>query len=304
MSTAPGTGSEARPSYGFLRTRRWLGIMAIGVVVALTCAALGRWQWTRHADRLEAVHRIEANYDSPAVRLAEVLPGPGSALSDDAEWRPVTAVGTYADGGEVVLRTRPVAGTPAVHVLAPLVVTTADGERAVLVVDRGWLPAGAEETADGVPDAPTGEVTVLARLRPAERPTDRVGPPGQVYSIDPETVLAASGAPDDVTALPVLDAYGALVSEDPRPELAPAPLPTPNTDLGSHLSYAFQWWVFAVGALVGVAVLARREAATLRAQEGPPSSATAPRRRRASAEDEEDALIDAQLDPKGAPRVG
>src|SRR5690625_4421712 len=28
---------------------------------------------------------------------------------------------------------------------------------------------------------------------------------------------------------------------------------------GPHLSYAFQWWVFAAGALVGLVVLARRE---------------------------------------------
>src|SRR5699024_3730376 len=50
----------------------------------------------------------------------------------------------------------------------------------------------------------------------------------------------------------VTGAYGELVSEEPSAE-RPAALPSPDTSLGPHLSYAFQWWVFALffpGALI------------------------------------------------------
>ncbi len=292
MST-PAPGGAA--SYAFLRTGRWVRLVTIAILVSLACVALGRWQWTRHVARAAEVARIEANYAADPVPLSDVLTAPDDALPDDAEWRPVEAVGTYADGGSLVLRARPVEGTPAVHVLAPLVVTMADGAPAVLIVDRGWLPAGSEEVAGGIPDPPAGTVRVVARLRPPEQPSSRVGPPGQVYTIDPPAALAASGAPADVTSLPVLEAYAMLASEDPTAPLAPEPLPAPETGLGSHLSYAFQWWVFALGALVGVVVLARREATATGVGGASAGVAATPRRRRPSAEDEEDALVEAAL---------
>jgi len=292
----PAPGAAA--SYAFLRSGRWIRLVVIAIVVALACVALGRWQWTRHVARSAEVARIESNYAADPIPLSDVLTAPDAALPDDAEWRPVEAAGTYANDGSVVLRARPVEGTPAVHVLAPLVVTMADGARAVLIVDRGWLPAGSEEVAGGIPDPPEGQVRVEARMRPPEEPSSRVGPPGQVYAIDPPAVLAASGAPADVTSLPVLEAYAVLVSEDPPAAVSPVTLPAPGTGLGSNLSYAFQWWVFALGALVGVVVLARREATATAV--GAPSAASArattpPRRRRPSAEDEEDALVEAAL---------
>ena len=88
-------------------------------------------------------------------------------------------------------------------------------------------------------------------------------------------------------------AYGSLVSEDPPPAVVPGALPAPSTDYGPHRSYAMQWWVFGLGALVGFGILARRE---LRDPAEVELEAPRPRRerRRRTAEEEEDALIDAQ----------
>ena len=291
--------------YGFLLTARWLRVAALALTVSLACAAAGTWQWNRHSARLEAVPRVQANYDADPTDVAALVPGPGAELSPEDEWRPVRATGAYAPGGTVLLRNRPVSGTPALHVLAVFVVAGPHESRSVLVIDRGWLPAGSEEFPETVPDPPSGTIDVLARLRPAEEPDSRTAPPGQAYAIEPAQVLAASNVDTDVRALPVLAVYGVLASEDPAAATAPRILPPPDTDLGTHLSYTFQWWVFAIGAIVGFGVLARREAAAqdhegaghavpdLAPSRTPPQGAS--RRRRGSAEEEEDALIDAQL---------
>lgn len=245
--------------YAFLRTRRWVGVVVVGVLVAAACVLLGRWQWSRHVQRVEFAATVDANIAAAVVPLRDLLADAGGSLDPDDEWRPARVRGTYV-AGSAILRSRPVDGQPAVHVLAPMAVTMPDGEQAVLVVDRGWLPAGAEETPGAVPASPAGEVTAVVRLRPVEE-QGRDGPPGQVYRVHPPSVLAASGAAD--LDLPLLEVYGVLAAEDPAPAVAPTPLPPPSTSLRSHLSYAVQWWLFALGALVGVVVLARREAAAL-----------------------------------------
>ncbi|MBC7290041.1 MAG: hypothetical protein H5T83_01730, partial [Actinotalea sp.] len=107
--------------------------------------------------------------------------------------------------------------------------------------------------------------------------------------------------------------YGGLVSEDGAAAAGLGRLPAPQTSLGTNLSYAFQWWVFAVGALVAPLVLLRKERRDAAeaaeaddagdALDGTPAGPAVParsarpaprRRRRPTAEEEEDALLDAQ----------
>ncbi|NMR20767.1 SURF1 family protein [Cellulomonas fimi] len=310
--------------------RRAAGLVTVAVVLAVVCGLLGWWQWTRNAARAEVIATIEAGYDAEPVPLDEVLAGPTDALGDDEVWRPVTVIGQYDAEATALLRNRPVAGQPGFHVLVPFVVTGGTGEpgsepdgataagrdRPVLVVDRGWVPTGADsEQAEAVPDPPRGTVEITVRLRADEPASSRGAPAGQVQAISIDQVLAAAG----LEGAEAYAAYGALAAEDPAPAQPLGRLPRPSTDPGSNLSYAFQWWTFALGALVGFSWMARRELLE-RGDDvdgrttvaGGPSAvgvgsvsgrAPAPRSRPSrvhrsrgpSAEDEEDALIDAQL---------
>lgn len=281
--------------------RRAAGMLAVGLVVAVVCTFLGRWQWHRHVARDAAIAVVEANYAAAVVDLAEVAPDPGAALPDGDAWRTVEVRGRYLVDGTVLLRNRPVDGTPSYHVLVPLLVDdatpstfgTPTGAGRVLVVDRGWVPTGEDGTAGvDAPAPPDGVVTVTVRLRPGEQPSTRDAPPGQVQAIAPAQVLAAGG----VDAAPYA-AYGAFVREEPSAAEPLGTLAAPSTDPGSHLSYAFQWWVFAVGGLVAFSVVARREwTSTGVPVPGAPAPAPAPvRPRRARGRDEldEDAEVDA-----------
>jgi cytochrome oxidase assembly protein ShyY1 len=271
--------------------RRAAGLVATAVCLAVVCTLLGLWQWHRHGTRSAAIAVVEANYEAEPVPLADVLTSPGDRLDDDEVWRPVRVTGRYDTDATVLLRNRPVGGRVGFHVLVPLVTRATDGSEVTLVVNRGWVP-DAGTAADVAPAR--GEVDVVVRLRQEEPRSARDAPAGQVQAIAVDQVLAAGDAAD----LPAYAAYGAMVSEDPAGTGRLGALPQPSTDPGSHLSYALQWWTFALGSLVGFSVMARRElVAADDDAAGGGDEPVPPRRRRArsSAEDEEDALIDAQL---------
>jgi cytochrome oxidase assembly protein ShyY1 len=287
--------------------RRWLPTIALGLAVAAGCVLAGVWQWNRHVERSAAVAVVQANYSASPVPLGNVVSGVHDAPRADELWRPVAMTGRYV-GGQVLLRNRPVNGQPAFHVLAPFEVTEGALGGSVLVVDRGWVPTAedASSTPD-LPDVPAGTVQVVVRLRADEHASRRDAPAAQVQAISSGQVLTAAGL-DPATALP---AYGAVVSEAGERPSGLGALPLPSTDPGPHLSYAFQWWVFAVGAVGGCIVLIRRdarqdqEAAEASAAGAGAPSSTGPRTmpgptrparggRRPTAEQEEDALLDAQ----------
>lgn len=300
-SPAPGT------------VRHAVRVLLVALLVSVGCVGAGLWQWSRHEVRGAAIALVERNHGAEPVDVGELL-APGRPLAADDVWRPVTVRGTYLPSA-VLLRNRPVEGRPGFHVLAPLLVTEGPLRGGVLVVDRGWVPLGEDGGTVDAPSLPAGEVDVVVHLRSAEAPSPRDAPAGQVQAIAPDQVRAAATAAGDVgegwPADATLAAYGALVSEDGARPAGLGALPEPSRDPGSHLSYAFQWWVFALGALgTGVVLVVRgvRERAAEAADDGTAASAAgtgpapgggdAPRpgraRRRPTAEEEEDALLDAQ----------
>lgn len=278
--------------------RRAVGLVLLGVVMAVACVFLGRWQWHRHVDRDAAIQIVERNYSADPVPLAELLPEPGAVLDPEDVWRQATVTGTYDADATVLLRNRPVDSQPGFHVLVPLRLT--DG--AVLVVDRGWVAWDDDASGEvSVPAPPAGEVTVTVHLRPDEPASERGAPDAQVQAINVDQVLTAGGADAGVASF---GGYGAALDEDPAAATELGALPKPSTDPGSHLSYAFQWWTFALGSVAALTWLARRE--LLEAVPGPddeedpaaprsPAPVRAQRtRRRPSDEETEDALIDSQ----------
>jgi cytochrome oxidase assembly protein ShyY1 len=102
-------------------------------------------------------------------------------------------------------------------------------------------------------------VTVTARVRLSEPPSTTGTPPeGQVTRIDVPAI--AKKLP-----YPVYGAYGEVTAERPQLRKHPERLPAPEPSEGPHLAYAFQWFLFALLALGGYLLLARREEADLQA---------------------------------------
>lgn len=251
-----------------LRDPRWLSGLAVAVVFALVCVWLAQWQLDRRVARAERNAAVLENYDSPPVALAVAVPDLGADLPVAAQWRPVTLQGRYDQDGTVLVRNRPQGGSNGYLVATPFLVnggaagsgttgsgTAGSGVTTSVLLVRGWLPSGADASSPGaVPDAPTGRVDVVARLRSDEEPSGRSAPQGQAYRLDVADLLA--DAPGDVVAA----AYGVVASEEGTTPPGLVPVPRPDTDPGPHLAYGVQWYLFALAGLGIWVVLARRHA--------------------------------------------
>ncbi|MER3390170.1 MAG: SURF1 family protein [Microcella sp.] len=259
-------------------SRRWLGWLAFTTLFAVVCVALAQWQWARRLEAVADIRVVAENWDAAPVALTDVLPE-GEALDPEREWTPVVVVGEYVLDEQLLVRNRPLGGRPGFEVLTPLALD--DGR--VLIVDRGWLPTGSQQDSpDALPAPPRGRVEVIVRLKPGE-PTlpGRGAPSGQVATIHLPSLaqLVESGAV-------ITGAYGLLAEEDPATVERPVAATRPVADEGPHLSYTFQWYLFALLGFVGYGWALRQEWRGLHGLE-PTAS-----RRGPSDADEEDALLD------------
>lgn len=234
----------------FALTWHWARYLALAIVFALVCVGLCLWQLDRRNTALEELARIDNNYSAKPVPLADVLPDLDS-FDLDQKWKPVTMTGTYLTSDQLLVRNRPYNSGPGFEVLTPLLL--ADGS--VFIVDRGGLPTGLEQDApDEIPAPPTGEVTVTARLKPGE-PTlpGRSAPAGQIATIQLHDIAASLDRPV------YTGAYGLMATENPAPAERPQAATKPARDEGPHLSYAFQWLVFALFGFLGLGYGLRQE---------------------------------------------
>lgn len=291
---------SARPvGWSFLRSPRWLGYFAMLLVFSIACVWLGNWQFERRAEARAEIARIDRNYDAGAMPLAEVVPDPAAFDEDRWKWQTVEVSGEYA-GDPFLARNRPSAGGVGSNLIQALRLD--DGR--YLFIDRGWvavsgIDAGTDEALRGLPSPAEGEVTVQARLRASEPSIAGRDAAGRsVPSINVPLMVQIAGV-DPADAY--LGAYGQLVSEAPAGETG-ALAERPERDEGPHLSYALQWYVFILIAMIGVAYAARQEYRGLNAGDDSAHGESVRREDRRRAErkkrrgpsdaEEEDALLD------------
>lgn len=240
-----------------LLTPRWALALLLCLAAMVACILLGLWQWHRFEAKSEAVAAITANYDAAPVSLSSVLGSPTAPLPEDRDYTVISARGTYctAPGCVLYVRNRPLGSAVGFWQLVPF--TTADGTTILTV--RGWVDGASTRSEPAThPTIPQGEITLTARLRPAENQLpERSAVPGQVQSVNAADVRAQAGE------LPGLyeGAYAVAVQEEGAPAEGidlPLSLEKPETTKGPHLSYAFQWWVFSLLFPLGFVVSARR----------------------------------------------
>jgi surfeit locus 1 family protein len=226
------------------RSRHVLVVIIAGLVAA-TCVNLGLWQLRRLDERRALNAKILDRRSATPISID------GVQRNSAAEpYRSATARGTYDVEHEVLVYGRSLDGEAGQHVVTPLLLP--DGG-AILVV-RGWVPFAMQTAPVREAAPPATEVTVHGALVPDEGDgSDTPDADGIVRDLDVRGI--ASSLPYDVFPLP-LQLAG---QTPPQPGALPIPVPLPALSEGPHLSYAFQWFSFATIALVGAAILLRRD---------------------------------------------
>lgn len=235
--------------WSFLRSPRWAGYLALVIVFAIACSALGSWQLNRRAEALTEVARIDANYDADPVPVAEALPDP-AGFDPDARWQVVALSGEFLTDEEVVIRNRPFEGSSGFQVVTPFRLD--DGT--VFFVDRGWIAQGPDGRPAEYEPAPAGQVDVTARLKAGEGRIDgRTASGRELATIDLDELAERVG---DAS---FTGAYGVQVQDAADAAEPPLAAARPVRDEGPHLSYALQWYVFALMAFIGLGWAANQE---------------------------------------------
>lgn len=216
------------------RARDTLGLLAAVVLVA-ACVRLGIWQVSRLHQRRARNAVILAGTERPPVDLG------GGVSIDSLSYRRVRGHGTYDYEHERLWRPRALDEMPGADLVTPL--RLPDGT--AVLVDRGWVPS-----ADGYHvvermyrEGDTATIVGLALNAPRGR-----------GDVDPRALkdsLPYRLMPIVVQQLPA--EAGALDPDFPRR------WPIPELNDGPHLSYAIQWFSFAVIIVVGVIALRRRD---------------------------------------------
>lgn len=230
-----------------MKRSTWVFIV-IAVVAAAGCVRLGIWQLARRDQRRAMNARIAGRIHQPPLNVRAVA-------RDTAQSRfaTVTVAGRPDFDHEVLLTLRGNNGSPGVDILTP--VRPAGTDTAVLV-NRGWVYS------------PDGVHIEAARWR--ESDTVFTGYVDSFESAPGDTVReggvrrASYEAISRALPYPILPFYvvamGDTLAAAPDPRAAPriVRLQPPKLGEGPHLSYAFQWFGFALIALVGAGVVAAR----------------------------------------------
>jgi cytochrome oxidase assembly protein ShyY1 len=224
---------------------RHVAVVVIAVLVAATCVNLGLWQLRRLDERRALNAKILDRRSAPPVSIDGVQ---GNTAAEP--YRAATAQGRYDVEHEVLVYGRSLDGEAGQHLVTPLLLP--DGG-AILVV-RGWVPFAVQAAPVREAAPPATEVTVDGSLVPDEGDgSDVPDADGIVRDLDVRGI--ASSLPYDVSPLPLQLAD----QTPPQPGSLPIPVPLPALSEGPHLSYAIQWFSFAVIALVGAVILLRRD---------------------------------------------
>lgn len=229
-------------------SRSSLLFLVLAAIVAAVCVRLGFWQLGRLEERRTANALVSSRLDSAAVAAARLPADPRQA-----QYRRVFVEGLFDYDNEVVLTGRARQGSPGVHLLTPLRVSGSD---TAVLVDRGWVYAPDAATVDPALWREADRVRVEGVVGLLRAPEERA-------AAVPERLRTLRRA--DAAALDTLLPYPFVRYYVSATEITPEVLPAsgallgrsepPPLDEGSHLSYAFQWFTFAVIALGGAGVM-------------------------------------------------
>jgi cytochrome oxidase assembly protein ShyY1 len=216
---------------------RTIPFIATVLLVALGIL-LGNWQTRRAAEKTELQTRLNARSAAPPLVL-----GPQAVDPAAIEFRHVIVTGEFVPTWPVFLDNRPNEGRSGFVLLMPFKIAGSDK---YVLVERGWLPRGAEHGSIPRFGTPAGRQRIegIAVLRPA-----RVLQLGTPAPLEPGAIVQ-NLEPADLARASGLDLQPIVLEQTSRDPADDAALvrnwPAPGVDVARHRGYAFQWYGLAL----------------------------------------------------------
>ena len=211
--------------------------LLVALAVAALCVGAGVWQLDRLRQRRERNAVSRAAFGLPPLEVT------GAITVDSARGRRLHARGVYDYAKERLWRPRPYEGVPGVALITP--VRLADGS--AVLVDRGWAPS---------PDAYHVDQRAYREPDSADVVGIGIDAPRARGDVDPVKLRDSMPYP----LLPfVIQLLPPSTIPHRRPPPGPIRSPPPELSDGPHLSYAIQWFSFAVIIVVGSVALVRTQ---------------------------------------------
>ena len=235
---------------------RWISLIVFALVLATVFVQLGQWQ-LRRLDECRANNAVVERAERAEIGDWQDYLGDAPPVAEN-EWLRVRIEGTYLTDQQYVVRFRQNGDARGYEVVTPL--RTADGR--IVLVNRGFgaVPNGGQMPTTA-PAAPTGQVSLVARIRLDERGgAGEVPQDGQIRAVN-STAIATDLGMDVVPGWLQLDESDVAQQGD----LVPAALPA--LDEGPHFSYAVQWFSFTLIGVIGVIVFIRADLMDRRKQQ-------------------------------------
>ena len=214
------------------------------LLVAAACVRLGVWQVDRLRQGRSRNAQVLAHRSRPPMLVT------GALTADSARDRRLSARGVYDYAHERLWRARSYEGVPGVDLVTPL--RLPDGT--AVLVDRGWAPSPDAYHVDqgAYREGDSADVLGIGMAAPRAR-----------GDVDPR--ILRDSVPYPLLLFVIEQLPSSTVLYRPLPP-GVVRWPAPELSDGPHLSYAIQWFSFAVIVVVGSIALTRKrrkEAKTL-----------------------------------------
>ncbi len=247
MTTTPAKErGAARPAARTATPGAWVAVvLALALMVGLGVWQLYRLQW-----KTELIATRESQLALPPI---DITGDPGALDPSALGFRRARARGVFLHDREIYLAaTR--GGKVGFDVITPLRLAGGGG---IILVDRGWVPAGLRDPARRAEGQVAGPVAVEGILRPAGIKRWLTPDNDRARNYWFWRDLAAMAEAAGVEAAPVLLVAGPTPNPGGWPKGRAARVDLPN----NHLGYAVTWFLLAIGLVVVFVVWKRQQAA-------------------------------------------
>jgi surfeit locus 1 family protein len=217
-----------------------LGFLLFCALIISLCCFLGNWQLHRYHFKKNLLQTYEQNKLKPPLTLAQY-----NATPQATQFQKIVVTGNYVTQQTVLLQNKPYKEQLGYEVITPLKMA---GEKSQLLVDRGWVAQGNENSG-----------SVLHTLGDTEKITGAVKLLNEHQFILGKNILDATRKPMLMQKLDI-DELSGLTGQSYFPFVLRLSADAPEGFVRDwvitavqperHLGYAFQWFAMALALLI------------------------------------------------------